>query len=169
MPKHPIQVLFVCLGNICRSPLAELICQNLANERHISDYFHIESAGTGDWHIGKHADPRSVHIAQLHGLDLTTHQAQQVTHKNIQNWDYLIAMDHDNRLNLLNLGVPSYKILMMREFESHPSNLDNDIQAVADPYYGGSHGFEDTFQVLSKNAHCILDHLMEQRNPKNAK
>jgi len=165
MPKHkqPIKVLFVCLGNICRSPLAEVIARNTAKKLNLSSYFHFESAGTGDWHIGGSADPRSSAIAQQYGLDLSAHKAQQVTAKNIHQWDYLIAMDHENRLNLLAMGAPMHKVLMMRQLEESEDNiigLDH-IKAVEDPYYGGTHGFEDAYQILNQNTHKIIKYIID--------
>ncbi|MBL1353336.1 MAG: low molecular weight phosphotyrosine protein phosphatase [Zetaproteobacteria bacterium] len=161
MSKPTLRILFVCLGNICRSPLAEIIAKHIANERNISQLFHFESAGTGDWHIGAQADPRSIAIAQQHGLDLKKHCAQQVTTHNVHHWDYLIAMDHENRINLLAMGVPKHKILMMRQFEENIHDI-NDAQTVSDPYYGGENGFKDAYKVLNHSTTCLLDELLEK-------
>lgn len=151
------KILFVCLGNICRSPLAEVVVRGVAAQRGL-DHYHFESAGTGDWHVGGPADPRSAAKAKEKGLDLSRHRAQQVTARNCQQWDWLVAMDSDNRANLLRMGVPESRILMMRQFEN-PVNIPD----VPDPYYGGAHGFEDAYRMLVANAEALLDYLEQQR------
>jgi protein-tyrosine phosphatase len=151
------KILFVCLGNICRSPLAEVVVRGVAAQRGLNRY-HFESAGTGDWHVGGPADPRSAAKAKEKGLDLSRHRAQQVTASNCRQWDWLVAMDSDNRANLLRMGVPESRILMMRQFEAE----DGHAPDVPDPYYGGAHGFEDAYQMLVANAEKLLDHLEAQ-------
>jgi len=157
---NPIRVLFVCLGNICRSPLAEVIVKDTAKKLQSDHNFHVESAGTGNWHIGGQADPRSAAIAEQYGLDLSQHKAQQITTHTIHHWDFLIAMDHDNRLNLLAMGASSSQILMMRQFEKKHDHVQ-DIQNVPDPYYGGDHGFEDVYQMLSINTEKLLNYILQ--------
>ena len=152
------KILFVCLGNICRSPLAEVVVRGVAAQRGLNRY-HFESAGTGDWHVGGPADPRSAAKAKEKGLDLSRHRAQQVTASNCQQWDWLVAMDSDNRANLLRMGVPESRILMMRQFEVKSGHAPD----VPDPYYGGAHGFEDAYQMLVANAEKLLDHLEHKR------
>ena len=154
---NPIRVVFVCLGNICRSPLAEVIVRHQANQQNIGHCFHFESAGTGDWHIGRSADTRSAATAQRHGLDLSQHKAQQITTNNIHQWDWFIAMDHENRLNLLAMGASSERIIMMRQFER--KSVADDILNVPDPYYGGEHGFEDVYVMLEENANAIIEYI----------
>jgi len=147
------RVLFVCLGNICRSPLAEVIVSSVAVARDLNHY-HFESAGTGNWHVGGSADPRSAAKAREHGLDLSRHRAQQVTAVNCNDWDWLVAMDADNRHQLLQMGVPGSRILMMRQFEN-----SSNIPDVPDPYYGGPDGFEHAYQMLMENAEALLGYL----------
>jgi len=154
--KQSLRVLFVCLGNICRSPLAEVVVQGVADERGLSDVFHFESAGTGDWHIGHGADKRSAATALQHGLNLANHRAQQITSRNIHDWDVFVAMDQANKLDLLAMGAKEEQVVMMRAFESENQSY---VQDVPDPYYGGAHGFEDAFQMLKRNADGLLDYL----------
>ncbi|PCI42525.1 MAG: protein tyrosine phosphatase [Proteobacteria bacterium] len=155
----PIRVLFVCLGNICRSPLAEIIVQGQAEKKDVREQFTFASAGTGDWHVGRPADVRSAQTASQHGLDLSQHRAQQITANKINDWDWFVAMDDDNRSNLLAMGVPENRLLMMRQFETDSAiSLD-----VPDPYYGGTEGFEDAYVMLCDNADHILDYLLNQR------
>ena len=154
--QQPLRVLFVCLGNICRSPLAEVVVQGVASERGLSEVFHFESAGTGDWHIGHGADTRSAATALQHGLSLTNHCAQQITPRNIHDWDVFVAMDQANKHDLLDMGVKEEQVVMMRAFED---TNQADIPDVPDPYYGGAHGFEDAFQMLTRNAEGLLQFL----------
>jgi len=156
MDEKKVRVLFVCLGNICRSPLAEVVVREAARKRELNHY-HFESAGTGDWHVGGPADPRSACKASEHGLDLSDHKARQITAHNYSNWDWLIAMDAENRSNLLRMGVPASRLLMMRQFEN--SELAPDVP---DPYYGGPNGFEVAYLMLAANAEKLLDFLESQ-------
>jgi len=156
MAHNTMRILFVCLGNICRSPLAEVIVKAAAAQRGL-DQYHFESAGTGNWHIGGSADPRSAAKAAEYGLDLSTHKAQQVTPMNCHNWDWFVAMDSENRRELINMGVPESRLLMMRQFENSKAPPN-----VPDPYYGGSDGFEHAYQMLASNAEHLLDFLENQ-------
>ena len=156
MAENKTRVLFVCLGNICRSPLAEVVVREVARERSLNHY-HFESAGTGNWHVGGSADQRSAAKAKEYNLDLSNHCAQQITAKNIENWDWFIAMDGENRSNLLHMGVPESRLLMMRQFET-----DGHAPNVPDPYYGGPDGFEDAYLMLAANAEKLLDYLENQ-------
>jgi len=153
MAHDKTRVLFVCLGNICRSPLAEIIVRAAAGKRGLKHY-HFASAGTGNWHIGGSADPRSVAKAAEYGLDLSPHKARQVTRRNCLDWDWLVAMDSENRNDLLRMGVPESRLLMMRQFEH-----GQDAPDVPDPYYGGPDGFEHAYQMLAENAERLLDFL----------
>jgi len=155
MVDSNIRVLFVCLGNICRSPLAEVVVRRAAVARGI-DRFHFASAGTGSWHVGGGADPRSAAKAVEHGLDLSCHRAQQITAANWRQWDLFVAMDGENRAALLRMGVPETRLLMMRQFEGLPIAPD-----VPDPYYGAGDGFEQVYQMLVANADPLLDYLLD--------
>jgi|AMFO01.1.fsa_nt_gi Protein-tyrosine-phosphatase len=156
MQSDAIHVLFVCLGNICRSPLAEAIVRRRARERGISHHFRFASAGTGDLHIGGGADMRAMAAAARHGLDLSSHYARQIKAVDIGRWHWFVAMDAENRRDLLEMGVPGERILMMRQFEIP----GDDIPDVPDPYFEEAHGFEQVFEVLERNADSLLDYLL---------
>ncbi len=158
MDEKKNRVLFVCLGNICRSPLAEIVVCEAAKKRKL-DHYHFESAGTGNWHVGNSADPRSAAKAKEYNLDLSSHRAQQITSRNITDWDWFVAMDGENRSNLLRMGIPESRLLMMRQFET-----DGHAPDVPDPYFGGSDGFEDAYLMLAANAEKLLDYLENQLN-----
>lgn len=151
----PVRILFVCLGNICRSPLAEVVVRDRAGKRGLDGRFLFESAGTGSWHIGKGADPRSAATADRYGLDLGRHRAQQITRKRLGEWDWFVAMDGYNHGDLLDMGVSAERLLLMRQFEpGHDSPPD-----VPDPYYGGPDGFDEAYRMLCENADRLLDYL----------
>ena len=157
MPHNQIRVLLVCLGNICRSPLAEVVVKDAAKRRGLK-HFHIESAGTGDWHIGGGADTRSAAKARQYGLNLSQHSAQQITAASIQHWHWFVAMDGENRRELLRMGAPESRLLLMRQFESGHDSVPD----VPDPYYGGTDGFEHAYQMLVSNTDALLDFLEAQ-------
>ncbi len=154
--SEPVRILFVCLGNICRSPLAEVIVRHLSGQRGLDGRYHFASAGTGDWHVGGPADPRSAATARRHGLDLEAHRARQITADGIGDWHWFVAMDRANRQELLHMGAPSERVLLMRQFEGGDAD-------VPDPYYGGPDGFEQAYAMLTDNAERLLDFLERQR------
>ncbi len=157
--QQQVRVLFVCLGNICRSPLAEVVVKSVADRRGVSHQYHFESAGTGDWHVGGAADRRSASKAIEHGLNLSQHRAQQITAHEMNDWHWFVAMDQANYQSLLDMGADAGQVLMMRQFESEDgaSVLD-----VPDPYYGATDGFEHVYQMLIANAASLLDFLERQ-------
>ena len=158
MATDTVSVLFVCLGNICRSPLAEGIFLSLAESRGLGDRFHVDSAGTGSWHTGEPPDTRSISVAAAHGVRLVG-VARQVTRRDFDDFDVIVAMDRSNRRSLERLrgyGARAGKadVVMMRAYEPRARDPD-----VPDPYYGGSHGFERVFRILERSCEGLLDDL----------
>src|SRR5688572_17053719 len=126
-------VLFVCLGNICRSPLAEGIFRKLAEDRGLGARFLIDSCGTGSWHAGSPPHPESVKIAHKNGIDITGQRARQVQARDFKNFNLLVAMDRENRDFLeANCSNSMCRIVCLREFDPPAKDLD-----VPDPYHGG--------------------------------
>jgi len=158
MSGQALSVLFVCLGNICRSPLAEVVVRDRASRRGLDGAFKFASAGTGSWHIGNGADQRSAETARKYGLDLSCHAAQQITPEKIERWEWFVAMDENNRADLIRMGVPGDRLLLMRQFEPGFESTPD----VPDPYYGGPDGFEDAYRMLCENADRLLDYLEQQ-------
>jgi len=152
---NQVRILFVCLGNICRSPLAEVVVAGQAEKRGLNDAFYFASAGTGSWHIGNGADHRSAQTAREHGLDLSGHCAQQITASKVDQWEWFVAMDASNYADLIRMGVPEERLLLMRQFEPGFAEVPD----VPDPYYGGPDGFEDAYRMLCDNADRLLDYL----------
>ena len=148
-------VLFVCLGNICRSPLAEGIFTHLVNERGIAHRFKIDSCGTGGWHVGNPPDPRSVLVASKHGIDLSVLRARQFDPELDPGFDLLIPMDSSNHRDIIKLGADPDKVRVMRSYDpSTPHGPD-----VPDPYYGGDDGFDKVYEMLLHACDGMLTHL----------
>lgn len=142
-------VLLVCLGNICRSPLAHGIFQHLVNQNGLD--WHIDSAGTGDWHIGKLPDPRSVSEAKRNGIDITYQRARQFQVDDFNNFDHIFVMDEDNYLNVSDLA--------RNQTDLDKVQLIIPGQEVPDPYFGGDEGFQQVFSMLHDRISVLLNQL----------
>lgn len=151
-----IDIMFFCLGNICRSPLAEGLFRHKIGEANISDRFHVESSGTGAYHVGESPDPGSQAVARRRlGLDISDQQAQQLSSEHIDAFDYLVAMDHSNRRNARRLrSIDKDDILLLRDFEPDTSLRG---QGVPDPYGGGGDQFELVFDIVDR---CLDEFLV---------
>jgi len=143
------KILMVCLGNICRSPLAEGILQSKVD----NNLFVVDSAGTSSYHIGNKPDPRSIAIAKKKGIDITQQQARQFVKQDFLDFDIIYAMDNSNYNNIIALAEndkQKSKVNLILN-ESYPErNLD-----VPDPYYGGDKGFENVFNMLDEACNKI--------------
>ncbi len=134
----------VCLGNICRSPLAEGILKSKVNLNEVT----IDSAGTAAYHVGNLPDPRSIAVAKKHGIDITTQRARKFTVKDFDSFDFIYAMDQNNFDDILKLSRNKEDkkkvLLILNEVRPFQNN------SVPDPYYGGDDGFENVYQMLNK-------------------
>ena len=146
------KVLMVCLGNICRSPLAEGILKSKVGEDII-----VNSAGTAGYHVGHLPDERSIEVAKLNDVDITDQRARKVSASDFDEYDYIYAMDEENYNNLIAMAkneAQRSKVEMIMN-ELHPKeNID-----VPDPYYGGDHGFEHVYAMLDQATDKILEKL----------
>ena len=152
MPAHSI--LFVCLGNICRSPLAEGVFRHHADRLQGPDDFEIDSAGTGGWHVGERADPRSIEVAQAHGVELTS-RARKLVGKDLRRFQWVIAMDNQNLRDVQALADrvgARPRIHLMRDFEPGAEGRD-----VPDPYYGGEDGFREVYRMIDDACRGLLE------------
>ena len=156
-PARPVRLLFVCSGNICRSPLAEAIFKSLAREAGLESRFVIDSAGTHGFHEGDQADPRTRRVGRKHGLDVDS-IAREVVDDDFDRFDLIIAMDRGHRRELMDRGGRGRNatIRLMREFDPQAREQD-----VSDPYYGGEDGFEAMYSVLVPACRGLLDSLRD--------
>ncbi len=144
-----IRVCFVCLGNICRSPQAEGIFRQLVQEAGLQDQFHIDSAGTGGWHAGELADPRTRATSARRGVPLT-HRAQQFTEQHFAAFDHVLAMDRSNLANLLAIAPDAAARQKTRLLRDHDPAGSGEVP---DPYAGGERGFDEVFDLC--RAACV--------------
>jgi protein-tyrosine phosphatase len=158
--KRDVSVLFVCLGNICRSPLGEGILAHRLEEEDLSDRVRVDSAGTGAWHQGEPPDPRSIEVATRHGITLRG-LARRVSLEDFHEFDYIFAMDRTNLHDLRHLesqGEAGALLTLFREFDPHQ---DGDLD-VPDPYYGGPDGFDLMFDMIDRTCAAFVEHLLSE-------
>lgn len=149
-------VLFVCLGNICRSPLAEGVFRHLVDEAGLTDRFEIDSAGTGSWHVGERPDSRATVVAQQHGVGLDS-RARQVVPGDLERFGHIIAMDQENLRGLQRMADAAgsdAEIRLLRDYDSEGEGED-----VPDPYYGGASGFETVYEMVARSCRELLSRL----------
>ncbi len=147
-----MKVLMVCLGNICRSPLAEGILKEKVKVKKLD--WTVDSAGTGSWHVGDRPDSRSVAVAVRHGLDITDQRGRQIKSVDLENYDLIFAMDSTNYQNILLLAssdAQREKVQLVMNMEKPGYN-----QSVPDPYYGDD-GFEEVYQMLDRACTAIVE------------
>ena len=148
-----IKILFVCLGNICRSPTAEGVFRALVEREGLGDQISVDSAGVGSWHIGQSPDPRATAAAQERGIDLSTQRARQVKAQDFDRYDYVIAMDSENHhaLSALCPTGQTDRLYTFMQFAPHLGSGD-----VPDPYYGGENGFEVVLDMIEAASTGLL-------------
>lgn len=161
-PEPKTGVLFVCLGNICRSPLAEGIFLHLARLHGVHDRFDIESCGTGGWHAGEPADPRSIAVAAQRGITLD-HSARQFNPRaDFARFGCILAMDRSNLRDIQaaaeTSGLDASGARLMLSYAPRAAELTS--LDVPDPYYGGSDGFHRVFDMLHESCEVLLKHLL---------
>lgn len=157
-----IRVMFVCLGNICRSPLAEGVFRKLVREHGLESQFEIRSSGTGDWHVGQPADRRMRATARSYSVDLEPHLGAQITFDDLAHYDHVLVMDKSNLNDVLYLDREDqfgHKVRLFREFDPEPDDFQ-----VPDPYYGGDEGFRHVYEIVDRTARTFLHRLIEEHN-----
>lgn len=156
MSEKPVKsILFVCLGNICRSPLAEGVFRAVLAERGIEGDFTIDSAGTGGWHAGSAPDPRSVAVAAQHGIDISAQQARKVVASDFERFDLILGMDRSN-VDDLNTLAPQHGDGRVELFLGHATGRAQDVP---DPYYGGEEGFVAVYRMIREASEALANRL----------
>ncbi len=159
------KILFVCLGNICRSPLAEGLLQNKIDSSGLSKRVLVDSCGTSDFHIGELPDERTMKNAKLNGIDLK-HRGRQFTSDDFRHFHKILVMDDSNKKNVLRLARTKddvEKVILLRFYE--PNKVDKN-KDVPDPYYGGEEGFQNVYNILNRTTDHLLEELKEQFSEK---
>lgn len=161
MAKH--RILFVCLGNICRSPMAEGVFRRVVDEAGLARQFEIDSAGMGDWHAGESPDHRAQAAAQTRGVDISGQAARKIELEDFDDFDLIVAMDGANIADLEDI-VPQAARGKIRRFLDYAPHLDHD--EVPDPYYGGRQGFDQALDLIEAAAEGLLAELMQDKTKK---
>jgi len=153
-----IKVLFVCLGNICRSPTAEGVFRHLVEQAGMDARIEVDSAGTGGYHVGDPPDGRAQAAARHRGIDIARQRARKVRRADFHDFDYILAMDRDNHENLAAICPPDevHRLRLFLDFAPQAGRRD-----VPDPYYGGAGGFDKVLDLVEDASRGLLDHIRE--------
>ena len=156
-----MRMLFVCLGNICRSPTAEGVMRHLVEEEGLGGEIELDSAGTGGWHVGDSPDPRSREAARRRGI-VVAGAARQVSRADFDDFDLILAMDRANLRDLREIAPPDGRaeLKLLREFD--PDSAGGGDLDVPDPYYGGPDGFDDVLDLVEAACRGLLDDVRER-------
>ncbi len=160
-----VNVLFVCLGNICRSPTAHGLFQNHVEKAGLAQHIFVDSAGTGGWHIGHPPDSRAQATALQRGYDISDLQARVVTRDDFNKFDYILGMDKDNVTNLLELKPHNYTGTLGLFLQVAGIETDEKIKSleVPDPYYGDQTYFENAIQLIDSGAAGLLSRIQNEQ------
>lgn len=154
------RVLFVCLGNICRSPTAEAVMRRKLQNRNLERWFEISSAGTGNWHVGEAPDARATQAAMTRGYDMSELRAKQIAESDFKHYDLVLAMDRSNVTNMRRICPSGHlsKIGLLMDYVPHAS-----VDEVPDPYYGNEDGFNLVLDLLEDACDSLINTVCEQK------
>ena len=152
-----VRVLFVCMGNICRSPLAQGVFEDVLRREGLEGDVFVDSAGTGAWHVGSPPDERAQRSASLRGLDLSSQRARRITPEDCDDFDYILTMDEDNYRAVAALCRGSAVVRPFLDFAT-----DSPEREVPDPYYGGPDGFEHVLDLVEEASEGLLEDIRER-------
>ncbi|WP_033070575.1 low molecular weight protein-tyrosine-phosphatase [Thalassospira australica] len=154
-----IKVLFVCTGNICRSPTADGVFRKMVRNKGLDDHISVDSCGLSAYHVGELPDPRSREMAESRGIDLTDIRSRKIKPGDYDQFDYILAMD-DGHLRDMRRQAPSTRQNRIELFlDYHPTMAG---QSVPDPYYGGANGFVHVFDMIEEASARLLDHICQK-------
>lgn len=156
-----IKVLFVCMGNICRSPTSEGVFRQLVNDSGLTEKIHIDSAGTHAYHVGQPPDSRAQAAARKRSIDLSSQRARKVKSSDFHEFDYIIAMDDSNVADLEYI-CPNEHQEKLHLFLSFAENINH--REVPDPYYGGEQGFENVLDMVEQASAGLLNSIQKKHN-----
>lgn len=151
-----VSVLFVCMGNICRSPTAEGVFRHLVEQEGLSHLLHIDSAGTHAYHVGEQPDHRAQQTARSRGIDLSLQRARKVRHDDFEKFDYVLAMDNDNHHILATMCPVDKDTCLSLFLDFAPERPESEVP---DPYYGGPKGFEHVFDLVEEASRGLIDDI----------
>jgi protein-tyrosine phosphatase len=152
-----VRVLFVCMGNICRSPLAQGVFQGVLRREGLEDEVFVDSAGTGAWHVGEPPDERALSAASLRGVDISSQRARRIDPEDCQNFDYIVTMDEENYRAVAGLCRGSAVVRPFLDFAT-----DSPEREVPDPYYGGPEGFDYVLDLVEEASEGLLYDIRER-------
>jgi protein-tyrosine phosphatase len=152
-----VRVLFVCMGNICRSPIAQGVFENVLRREGLEDEVFVDSAGTGTWHVGEPPDERAQRTAGLRGLDLSSQRARRIAPEDCQKFDYILTMDEENYRAVAGLCQGSAVVRPFLDFAE-----DSPEREVPDPYYGGPDGFEHVLDLVEEASEGLISDIRER-------
>ncbi len=153
-----VSILFVCMGNICRSPISQGVFENVLRREGLEEEVFVDSAGTGNWHVGSPPDTRAQHSAGLRGLDLGAQRARQISPEDCDDFDYVLTMDEENYRTVAALCRGSS--VEVRPFLDYAEgSLESEVP---DPYYGGSEGFELVMDLVAEASEGLLESIRRQ-------
>ena len=153
------KVLFVCLGNICRSPLAEAAFRDAAAKAGLE--VEVDSAGTADYHVGESPDPRSVAEARQHGIDISGYRGRQLSAEDFHEFDYILGMDNSNMANIAQADPGDGKANVAMLLDIVPGQEGREV---GDPYYGGAEGFSVTWSEVSAGANALVAIMLDEHS-----
>lgn len=157
-----VKILFVCLGNICRSPAAEGILRELVHDVGLEEKLEIDSAGTGSWHIGQPPDRRVQTVARRRRIDLSPLRARQVKPSDFETYDYILAMDQENLRDLKDYAPKEHVSKLGLLLDYVPDVEEKDVP---DPFYGNARDFETMFQLVEQASDALLAHIANKHFP----
>lgn len=159
MEKKKMKILFVCFGNICRSPTAEGVFRQIVKDEGLDHVIHVDSAGTAGYHIGDPADPRSVDAAMQRGYDISDHRGRRIETPDFDEFDYILAMDQENYSQLAAICTTGNwgKLKLFMEYASGFAGKE-----VPDPYYGGQRAFELVLDMVESASRGLLKEVREK-------